>query len=358
VTRVQRRTFLLGLGGVALAGAVPGAFVLRGGDGQRAAATGSSSASSSRETAKVTKRDLAERADASGTLGFGESRSLTLGGHGTITALPALGAVIDRGGRLAEVDGLPVVLLLGDRPLWRALGDGVDDGPDVEQVEANLVALGHATEGELGPNARWTAATTAAVKRWQKALGVEQTGAIDPGSVVFQPAAVRVAEHLAEPGSPAGGPALKVTGTTQAVTVNLPARKQALVHVGDTVQVVLPSAATTAGTITSVGTVAVSGQGGQGDPTIPVTVVLSDSSAAAGLDQAPVTIKVTTTAAKGVLAVPVQALLALAEGGYAVEKVTGPTTTQLVGVTLGASADGWVEVRGQVAEGDEVVTAK
>ena len=150
---------------------------------------------------------------------------------------------------------------------------------------------------------------------------------------------------------------LKVTGTTQSVHADLPARKQALVHAGDAVQVVLPSGTSVAGTIASVGTVAVAAQGGQGDPTIPVTVALADPAAAAGLDQAPVTIKITTTAAKGVLAVPVQALLALAEGGYAVEKVTG-ATTQLAGVTLGASADGWVEVRGDIAEGDEVVTAK
>ena len=354
---MRRRTFLFGLGGVALAGLVPGALALRGGDGHRADAAAVATGSSGRSTAKVTKRDLAERADASGTLGYGDSRPLSVGGQGIVTSLPALGSIVDRGGQLAEVDGHPVVLFFGDRPLWRPLGDGVDDGPDVEQVEANLIALGYATEGELGPNAHWTSATTAAVKRWQKALGVEETGTIELGRVVFQPAAVRVAEHVAEPGSPTGGPVLKVTGTTQLVSVSVPARKQALVHVGDTVQVVLPSSVTTPGTITSVGTVAVSAQGGQGEPTIPVTVALSDASSAAGLDQAPVTIKVTTTAAKGVLAVPVQALLALSEGGYAVEKVTG-ATTKLVSVTLGASADGWVEVHGDVAEGDEVVTAK
>jgi hypothetical protein len=353
---MQRRTFLLGLGGVALVGAVPGALALRSGDGSRAAASDTSDGSTARATAKVTKRDLAERADASGTLGYGDPTSLSFGGQGTVTALPALGTVVDRGGQLAEVDGSPVILFLGDRPLWRPLGEGVDDGPDVEQVEANLVALGQATEGELGPNGHWTAATTNAVKRWQKAIGVDQSGTIEPGRVVFQPAAVRIAEHAAEVGSPAGGPVLKVTGTTQSVHVSLPARKQALVHVGDAVQVVLPSSTTVAATISEVGTVATPGQNGQ-DPTIPVTVVLTDASAAAGLDQAPVTVKITTTSAKGVLAVPVQALLALAEGGYAVEKVTG-ATTKLVAVTLGASADGWVEIRGDVADGDEVVTAK
>jgi hypothetical protein len=150
---------------------------------------------------------------------------------------------------------------------------------------------------------------------------------------------------------------LQVTGTVQSVHVDLSARKQALVHVGDTVQVVLPSGTTTPATIATIGSVATASQPGA-DATIPMTVSFTDPTAApAGLDQAPVTIKITTTAATGVLAVPVEALLALAEGGYAVEKVTGATSS-LVGVTLGASADGWVEVRGNVADGDEVVTAR
>ena len=56
------------------------------------------------------------------------------------------------------------------------------------------------------------------------------------------------------------------------------------------------------------------------------------------------------------LAVPVEAVLALAEGGYAVEVVDG-ATTHLVGVELGPFVDGQVEVVGDVAEGDTVVTA-
>ena len=56
------------------------------------------------------------------------------------------------------------------------------------------------------------------------------------------------------------------------------------------------------------------------------------------------------------LAVPVRALLALAEGGYAVERVTA-TGTELVPVELGAFADGYVQVTGTVAAGDTVVVA-
>ena len=66
------------------------------------------------------------------------------------------------------------------------------------------------------------------------------------------------------------------------------------------------------------------------------------------------TVSVVTSAATDVLAVPVDALLALAEGGYAVELVTGAGRSDLVAVELGAFADGWVEVTGDIAEGDEV----
>ncbi|MCU1427655.1 MAG: peptidoglycan-binding protein, partial [Actinomycetia bacterium] len=85
---------------------------------------------------------------------------------------------------------------------------------------------------------------------------------------------------------------------------------------------------------------------------------LTDEKAGVGLDAAPVTVKLTTKQASAVLAVPVGALLALAEGGYAVEKTTGVTTTTLVGVQTGVFAGGWVQVTGRLHEGDRVVTAQ
>ncbi|HET7489429.1 MAG TPA: hypothetical protein VFJ85_15990 [Acidimicrobiales bacterium] len=309
-----------------------------------------------RVTAKVTTKDLAETQDVSGTLGYGDTTPVALAGHGTVTALPALGSVVDRGGRLAEVDGRPVTLFFGDRPMWRDLGPGAADGPDIAQLEANLVALRHGTKGALGVDNTWTDATTAAVKRWQHALGQPETGAVAAGDLAFLPGAVRVAEHVATIGGAAGGPVLKVTGTARLVTVDLDAEYQAFVKTGMTVTVELPGGTKTPATVTSVGTVAQASQ--QGDsPTLPVVAMLADQAAGAGLDQAPVTVHVVTSAATGVLAVPVGALLALAEGGYAVEVVTGPATTRLVGVQTGTFADGWVAVTGALHDGDTVVVA-
>ena len=57
------------------------------------------------------------------------------------------------------------------------------------------------------------------------------------------------------------------------------------------------------------------------------------------------TVSVVRERREDVLAVPVSALLALAEGGYAVEVVDGPGRTHLVGVETGLFEDGFVEVR-------------
>jgi hypothetical protein len=318
------------------------------------------------KTAKVTTRDLAETQDVSGTLGYGDSHDLAFGGEsrgaegsggGVVTALAAVGTVVDRGGQLGEINGKRVTLLFGQRPMWRNLPDGANTGADIEQLEANLIALGYGTRATLGPNTTWSDATTDAVRRWQRATGQEQTGTVSTSAVVFATAAVRVVQQTAVLGAAAGGNALKVTGTTRQVTVVVPAEYQSLVKKDDAVQVELPDGTKTAAKVTSVGTVARAASQGA-DPTIPVVATLDDQSVGAALDSAPVTVYFVTSQATGVLAVPVGALLALTEGGYAVEKVTGAGTTSLVGVKLGAFADGWVQVSGDVKDGDQVVVAE
>ncbi|HEY8523714.1 MAG TPA: peptidoglycan-binding domain-containing protein [Acidimicrobiales bacterium] len=342
-------------------------------------------------TATVERRTLEEHAELDGALGYGDQTEVTLAGSGTVTGLAPIGSVIDRGGTLVEVDGRPVPLLIGDRPLWRPLGPDVEDGPDVEQLEANLVALGVVTPDELTVDEDWTAATTDAVEEWQDGLGLDATGRIAVGDLVFLPGPVRVAAHPVPVGSPASGTVLEVTGTTQVVTVDLEATRQDLVEPAQAVEVVLPDGSETPGTVYAVGEVATvggddggdgaadGGGGGGGDEaTVPVVVALDDPDAAGGLDQAPVTVRVVTHAATDVLAVPVEALLATAEGGYVVEVVDragdggspaepgdagdpdhdDPDATELVPVELGAFADGWVEVTGDVAEGDEVVVPR
>jgi hypothetical protein len=140
----------------------------------------------------------------------------------------------------------------------------------------------------------------------------------------------------------------------QVVTVDLDTVKAAVAHQGDAVKVELDDGSSVNGTIRTVGTVVHAGANG-GNNYLDVVIAL-DGGRAVGLDDAPVSVHFTRSSVKGVLAVPVRALLALAEGGYAVERVTA-TGTELVPVTLGSYADGFVQVTGAVKDGDTVVVA-
>ena len=124
----------------------------------------------------------------------------------------------------------------------------------------------------------------------------------------------------------------------------------------------LPDGMITPGVVSSVGAVAptASGQGQSPTTTIPVQVTLTDPSAAGTLDQAPVTVNITTATARNVLVVPVTALLAQASGGYEVELVGPRDTRRWVPVTIGPvfdDADGLVQVTGALAPGERVVVA-
>ena len=311
-------------------------------------------------TATVARRDLRATEEVDGTLGYGEVRTVAGGRQGTITGLAAEGSVITRGKALYRVDGRPVPLFYGRLPAWRALAAGVDDGPDVRQLERNLVALGYDPGREITVDDHFTWATRAAVRRWQEAAGLEETGRFEPGDAAWQPGPVRVGSHKAAVGDAArpGSPVLEVTGTTRQVTIDLDAGRQPYVHVGDRVDLELPGGRATTGRVASVGRVATTPAaetGGEGDPTVELVVSLDKPAATGRLDQAPVSASITTEVRKGVLAVPVGALLALAEGGYAVE-VDRDGRRELVGVDTGLFADGQVEVVGEgLKAGDRVV---
>jgi peptidoglycan hydrolase-like protein with peptidoglycan-binding domain len=347
-----RRGLLAAVGAVALLGVGASVVLLGGGDG--ASAEDEDTTEMATATAAVQRTDLVEREELDGTLGYGEPSELSVGRNGTITAIPAAGAIIERGGPLVEVDGLAVPLFYGDKPFWRPLGVDLE-GPDVRILEENLVALGYADASSITVDEVFTSATTAAVKRWQDAVGLAETGIVQPGDAVVRPGPVRVSQPIGVVGGASGGPVLSVTDTTREITVSLEASRQGLLAAGDAVEVVLPDGSRVDGSVASVGTVVTPGDEMMGtSASIEVIVALTDPGAAGALDEAPVEVSIVKSQATDVLAVPVEALLALAEGGYAVERVTAPGS-ELVAVTTGAFADGLVEVTGDLAEGDEVV---
>jgi hypothetical protein len=276
------------------------------------------------------------------------------------TMLPTAGTVVRRGKALYAVDGQPVLLLYGRVTPWRAFRSGMSPGRDVAELNANLRALGYG--GGLAGES-FTAATAQAVAALQAAHGIPQSGVLALGSVVFKRGPVRVTGVTPTIGQAVqAGPVLSVTSTRHEVAIKLDAAQQAEVKVGDPVTITLPDNSTTPGRVSSVGKVASSsGSGsdsGSGTTTIDVKVRLLHQAAAGQLVQAPVSVSITTASVKDALVVPVNALLALAGGGYAIEVVDNAALHHLVPVTPGLfdDAEGLVQVSGAgVKAGQRVV---
>jgi hypothetical protein len=387
--------------------------------------TSGSDASDGTSTSTVTRRTLLSQVTDDATLGYADSYtvinqlggagsgsagtgqgSAPAGGAGTgggqsgrrdvVTELPKPGQVIRQGQVLYRVDGEPVVLLYGSTPAFGSLSEGVTNSDNVRQLNADLVALGYASRSELDPSSdEFGAATTDAVEKLQDHLGVDQTGELDFGDVVFLPTAIRVSTVSATlAGSlSAGNPVLSGTSTSRQVTVDVDTGEQSEVKVGDQVTVTLPNNQTTPGVVESMGTIASSasgsaggtqpngsadtgsgggsssgsggssssGSGSSSDSTVEVDVRLIHPSTARVWDQAPVQVTITADTVRDVLVVPVVALLAQAGGGYAVEVVDGDGTRHLVPVSLGLfdDAHGLVQVTGTgLTVGQRVVVPK
>jgi peptidoglycan hydrolase-like protein with peptidoglycan-binding domain len=312
-------------------------------------------------TAAITRGDVVDTESVDGTLTYGDERSLSAGANGVVTWAPDEGATITRGKPLLKVNSKPVTLMYGSVPLYRTLREGIDDGRDVKQLESNLDALGYG-DG-LTVDDEFTAATAAAVKDWQDDMGLAETGAVDASQVVFESGAVRVSDLKADVGDRVGPgrAAMTVTSTKRIVHIDLDAAKQDIAKKGAAVTVELPNGKDVKGRISKVGTVAQSNSGDQNNPnddtsTIDVDVTLSGKGTG-NLDEAPVTVDMESERAKNVLSVPIEALLALREGGFGVQVVEG-ATTRIVAVELGTFGGGRVEVSGSdLREGMKVGVA-
>jgi peptidoglycan hydrolase-like protein with peptidoglycan-binding domain len=354
-------------------------------------------------TAEVTRRTLSESSTVDGTLGYGSTLELYDRLSGTFTWLPAVGAVIERGGTLWRVNDEPVALMYGSVPAYRTLEEGVSDGPDVTELNKNLIDLGYDPYGAITDDEDFSEATAGAVRRWQRAEGLPETGEVELGRIVFAPGtrritAVKVAlgqdppsgtgakkpategQDSKEPGSKkpganeAGGGAgmvvLSTTSTQQLVQLKVKAEQQTLARVGQSAPVTLPGGDVVRGRIVEVGSVASSaagegekelgGGGGEkgegGSATIPVTLALEHP--VSHLDEAPVSVELVKSVRRDVLAVPATALTATAGGGYAIEVLEGARRAQLA-VTPGMFANGYVQVEGPgVREGLTVIESE
>ncbi|WP_433796316.1 efflux RND transporter periplasmic adaptor subunit [Actinoplanes sp. CA-252034] len=337
------------------------------------------------QTAPVVRTDLSVTESLTGSLGYGGAQPVKGGPDGIVTWLPRSGARIDRGEQLFRADDRPVPLFYGAMPLYRDLATPNMVGRDVRIVAANLKALGYpvgrqpgvgetvtrtvavpATAPSAAPGTTierstvrqgegvLTSGLIAALKRWQQDRNLPVTGTIGPGDVVVLPGAVRVESVTALKGDSAATPLMTVTSTAKVVTAPVAVEVAGTIRAGDRVTVLLPGDASVPGEVSAVGTEVQPGEDGGAEPKRTVTVTLDSTKELHGIDSAQVRIELAGETREGVLAVPVGALVALSEGGYAVQVPGGG----LVAVETGMFAKGLVEVTGAgIAEGVRVVTA-
>ncbi|ODA89605.1 hypothetical protein ATY41_04845 [Leifsonia xyli subsp. xyli] len=347
--RRRRRGLLIGGAGVLTAVLCAGgvaAFAVTGGDGTPAAKAAPA------HTATIKRGTLQGSVKATGTLSFGDGRTIGSATGGTVTELPAPGATVDTGGKLFAVDNKPAFLLTGEMPAFRSFESGMANGPDIAALETSLKKLGFLTRE---PGNRFTGSTAAAIKHWQKATGQEATGAIPFGTVVFAPGPVRVGEAKAHLGDQigAGGPLLAVTDTVKRVDVDVKLSDQGVAAAGVRVGIELPNDQTTSGVVSSVG---VPVERDDKKTVVPVVVALDDPGATGALQRASVTVSFPSEKREGVLSVPVSALLALQGDRFGVEVVVKNGPTKRVPVKTGAFIDGRVEISGDdIADGERVV---
>lgn len=353
--RLGRRALLVGGLLVVAGGGVVATDAVR--DRYRSGAS-SATLNAPTATATVRRMQLISQTRLNGTLGYAGSYEVVNRATGTLTQLPNVGDVLKPGAAIYQVEGNPVVLLRGSVPAYRALSRTMK-GADVRQLNAELVAHGYASKSNLDPNSdTFSYATVTAVKKFQKQFGLKQTGNLELGQAVFIAAEeIRVTEVTAPVGSPAGPAAImKASSTEREVIVALEAARASGVKMGDQVTVTLPDFKTTPAVITSIDAVAKKSE--SGTPTVDVHIKLTKPGDAGPLDQAPVQVSIISESVDNVLAVPVNALLALAGGGFAIEVVEADNTRKLYPVELGLfdNSAGVVEIRGTgVTAGQTVV---
>ncbi|GAA4231050.1 peptidoglycan-binding protein [Actinomadura meridiana] len=357
--RRRRRLWALLGGTAALAIGAAGAALALGGGSDTPARS-----ASGLPTVAVVRTTMVRTSDVDGTLGFADTYTVLAGGKGRVTWLPRTGDVIERGERVYGLDGEKVPLVYGDTPFWRTFQQGMTKGKDVLELERNLDKLGYGDDMTVDRSFTW--ATAEALRDWQDDLGLPETGELDPDAVVVQPGAIRVTKLSVVLGAPAGGSVLTASSIRRVVTVNLPVSRQEVAVRGAKVRVTLPGGKTTTGRITTIGTTATAGttnaqsQTGQGteNATIPVTITLDKAGGAADFDGAPATVGFTSTEHKNVLAVPINALMASAEGAYSVTVVDASGTVHSVPVKLGIYDGDRVEVSGDLQPGMKVQVPK
>ncbi len=368
-----RRTLVL----IGAAGLVAGAGLASAGFAIAAADSGgATNLTVSLEPVAVEQRDVNLFTDFAGTLGYGSTVDVGAASAGVVTAISDEGSDLKRGSVLYRIDSNPVILFYGDLPIWRSLNSRSADGPDILQLETNLAALGYTADGNMTVDEDFTYNTGLAVKAWETAMGFSDPDTtFDATEAVYLPGVVRVDSAVTRGTVATSGTAVLsvaviddvadavvgdhgVTSTsspTQTVSLQVSTSDQSLFTEGLPVQVELADGTVVDGSVDTVGQTAKRvSQNPNSDLYVEVTVAITDPPDG-GLVEGPVTVSVPSETVTAATMVPVRALVALAEGGYAVQVQGADGTATYVAVETGVFSDGWVQVTGNVAAGDMVL---
>lgn len=298
----------------------------------------------------IERGDLTSTTEFTGELGFGDTWPLSLTAEGIVTGARQVGTVVGFGESLIETDNHERVFLVeGEVPMYRdlELTSPRLQGTDVAQLQRFLISLGFDRDGTLAADGVFDTITRRAVIDWQRATWQPDTGTVTRAQMVFHPTPLRIA---GEQRLGSVFEQLEVTSWEPTVTVEVANRDRQLLGVGTAVTIEFGDGTTVAGTVSEQVSVP------QDDGSTMARSTIEPSGDVPG-ETGQVTIGVEATLASDVMIVPVGALLALAEGGYAVEVVDG-AHRRLVAVELGEILDGQAEISGGVDVGDSVLVAK
>lgn len=353
---MKRKIVLAVAVAVVAGGATSALSANRGGDAPEAQSAATS-------TARLQRQDLVVTESFDGTLGYGEARELVTERAGVVTSVAEAKTSVSPGGELFRVDFEPTILLSGEVPAYRALDSTSANGPDIRQLEQGLVDAGHGSGVTVDDD--FTSGTAAAVARWEKSLGrANPDGRVELGDVIFLPGAVRISSVEAGKGTrvQTASTVLEATPTARVVELDLEPGRAEDLEPGTKVRITMPDDSETTGTVASVGSEDDSSDDGSqapgGEPTIPVVVTLDDQAAAADFESGSVDVAIERSRDVDAIVAPVTALVALAEGGYAVQLVDpeAPNGYRLVAVEVGNHTNQLVAITGKGIEaGAEVV---
>jgi peptidoglycan hydrolase-like protein with peptidoglycan-binding domain len=282
-----------------------------------------------------------------GTLRLAGQRTISTARAGVVTWLPAAGRRIRLGAQLYAIDARPVFLLPGRVPAWRGFAQGMTDGPDVWQLERYLQATAYL---RTLADVSFGAATTAAIKRWQRALGLPATGTLERGAVVFGTRAVKVSGHPKAVGTQVvpGDGVLGVSSGRVVVRAAVKLEDQRLARPGEAVTVMLPDGTSTPGRVTSVGVPVERADGSSRARAVvvPTTISLRRQEAARRYPRASVGVRFVSAQRGSALSVPVEALVALDDRRFGVEVPATNGSIERIPVSTGLFSAGRVEISG------------